>query len=283
MGDLEKAVPAVTGNALIEVLRKRLKTDPDTPQPEVKYRCDQCKDEGGWMEKVSDPMYQVESKPMYAIDRWVICPCKAQEATEKLFASSEITPAMRRMSFERFEPKGRPESVLKAYEKAQMYLWNFQDIKDTRENSIALLGASGSGKTHLLLSVALSLIEEGVQVLYFPFIEAMNELKNEIRTGGSGYKESRLQRAPVLFIDDLFKSETKLRRGPSDFELKFMFAVVNYRYLNNLPMLICSEFDVNQLIGFDEAFGSRIKQMTEHYRVTMKGKDINYRLLVKGE
>lgn len=80
--------------------------------------------------------------------------------------------------------------------------------------------------------------------------------------------------ADVLFIDDLFKGNL------TDWEFKQIMAVVNYRYLNNLPLLISTEHDVDSLCAIDEAFGSRIYEMTKDYAVTVKGDkwELNYRL-----
>ena len=57
-----------------------------------------------------------------------------------------------------------------------------------------------------------------------------------------------------------------------------MFEIVNYRYLNNLPLIISTEFTVDRLLDFDEAIGSRIFEMSKNYLVEIEGKENNYRL-----
>jgi DNA replication protein DnaC len=86
-------------------------------------------------------------------------------------------------------------------------------------------------------------------------------------------KINKMQTINVLFIDDLFKG----RAQPTPFQLEQMFAIINYRYMNHLPMLISSEKSIQEIIAFDEAIGSRIYEMTREYRVELKGKDLNYR------
>lgn len=213
------------------------------------------------------------------MDHWVECSCSERKRIEKLFAFSEITPSMRSRNMDNFITHNRPECVAVAYETAEQYLDSFEDCKNKQKNSIFLGGRPGSGKTHLLLAVANALIERGHSVLYFPFVEGLDELRSEIRDNGPNYqrKLERLQRSPLLFIDDLYKS----RKGeePTKYEIKFLFSVVNYRYLNNLPMLLSSELTIDQVLFWDEAIGSRLAEMCSNAIVHLtEGKGLNYRL-----
>lgn len=89
-------------------------------------------------------------------------------------------------------------------------------------------------------------------------------------------KVQQMQQVEVLFIDDMFKG----RKEPTPFQLEQLFSIVNYRYLNNKPMLISSERDIDQMCEIDEAIGSRIYEMCQDYTVLLKGnsKELNYRL-----
>jgi hypothetical protein len=87
-------------------------------------------------------------------------------------------------------------------------------------------------------------------------------------------KMTEMREVEVLFIDDLFK------RGATGFEIKTMYLVINYRYLNHKPVLISSEYLVDKLLDIDEALGSRIREMSKDYLVEIAGnrKILNYRL-----
>lgn len=239
------------------------------------YECPKCKDNLGWLEK-----RPVEIGTLtYHTDYWVECSCAQRRLISKLFAFSEITPQMQSRNFESFKIINRPECVASAYETAKQYLEDFEENQGTQENSIFLGGNPGSGKTHLLLAIANRLIERGVAVLYFPFVEGLDELRSEIRENGPGYQKKleRLQRAPVLFIDDLYKS--KKGDEPTKYEVKFLFSVVNYRYLNHLPLMISSELTIDQVLFWDDAIGSRIAQICRKSTVHLtEGKSLNYRL-----
>jgi len=164
--------------------------------------------------------------------------------------------------------------VKNAYACAEAYLKYFPQLRSSRSNSIALLGKPGSGKTHLLIAIANNLLGQGVGVLYFPWVEGFNDLKSNFDAIQD--KIHRIKQVEVLFIDDLFKG----RRQITDFQIEQMFEIINYRYLNHLPIMISSEKDIDQLCEIDEAIGSRIYEMTKNFTVVLKGdKRLNYRIV----
>ena len=187
--------------------------------------------------------------------------------------SSQITEEFQKKTFGNFNTEGRPEVVVKAFQTARRYVIDFPKIKHTRQNSAALLGRPGSGKTHLIMAIANNLIQKGVEVVYFPWVEGFNELKSDFERAEE--RISRLQRAEVLFIDDLFKGREK----PTPYQLEQLFAIVNYRYLENLPILTSSERTIAEMCEIDEAIGSRINEMCRDYKVILTGGiELNYRL-----
>lgn len=160
-----------------------------------------------------------------------------------------------------------------AYHCARTYLERFDRIREERHNGIALLGRPGSGKTHLLMAVANGLMLRGVSVLYFPWVEGFNEIKDDLSLCEE--RINRMQKVEVLFIDDMWKGRTK----PTDFQIEQMFAVINYRYMEKKPVLISSEKDIDQMCDIDEALGSRINEMCKDFRVILKGgRELNYRM-----
>lgn len=63
----------------------------------------------------------------------------------------------------------------------------------------------------------------------------------------------------MLLIDDLYKGKI------TETDINIMFEIVNYRYLNNLPMIISSEHSIEKLLCIDEAIASRIYQMSKSH------------------
>lgn len=271
LGDAAKELRKTLNSRVSKILQEG-KPDGSSTNPAINYDCPKCKDQFGWMEKKAVEGYD------YPVDVWKKCDCIERRKLQELFKASEITEEMQQLTFAKFKLQGRPECVRGAYETVTDYRDVFYKVRDKRKNSIYLGGEPGSGKTHLLMSLANEFMEQGIAVFYFPFVEGMDELKADMNDKEKyADKQRRMQRVPVLFIDDLFKR--KKGEQPTAYEIKFMYAVINYRYLNHLPMLISSELDVNMLMYWDAAIGSRIIEMTSDFTAIMKNAlDLNYRL-----
>lgn len=222
----------------------------------------------GFFKKVPQRHGDIE----YFVDLWVDCECEKRRNLERLFKASAITEEFRKKTFDSFD-LNVSEIVREAFTVACEYVKDFDNIKDQRQNSIALLGRPGSGKTTLLMAAANEFLQRGIEVLYFPWVEGFNELKSDL--GTLDERIGRLQRAKVLFLDDVFKGRTE----PTPFQLEQLFAIVNYRYLENLPLMISSERSFAQMCGIDEAIGSRLREMAKGHTVTLAGgMELNYRL-----
>jgi DNA replication protein DnaC len=229
---------------------------------EPEYKCTVCKDEEGYLVKDAEGR-----------DVWKICECKSIRRIERLMKSSYITDEFRQKRFGNFIRDGRPQAVADAFEAAREYATEFRQIRNRRENSIALLGRPGCGKTHLLMAIANKLLCSGVGVAYFPWVEGFNDLKSDMDTAAE--KVYRLQQAEVLYIDDLFKG----RKEVTPYQMEQLFAIINYRYLQHKPMLISSERTISDMCEIDEGIGSRIYEVCRRYKVTLQGgQELNFRL-----
>lgn len=185
---------------------------------------------------------------------------------------SEITEQFRKLTFENFDVTNKDAQINRAFQIAMLYQNDFENVKKQRHNSISLLGQSGCGKTHLLCAISNALMHNGIELIYFPYVEGCNNLKSNFEEIES--KIERLKKISVLFIDDLFKGREK----PTAWQVETMFAIINYRYINHLPILISSEKTFDELNAIDEALGSRILQMSKDFNVAIKGKNLNHRL-----
>lgn len=158
------------------------------------------------------------------------------------------------------------------------YIKNYQTIKSNRNNSIAILGQPGSGKTHLTIAIANELLRRGVGVLYMPYREVVTQLKQVINDEEEYQSQmNKFKTAPVVLIDDLFKGATKDGRI-NESEMRIMFELINHRYLKKLPILISSEYFARQIVDFDDATGSRIVEMCKDRIVELMGKELNHRM-----
>jgi len=179
------------------------------------------------------------------------------------------------------EYKPYNESTIKARDKAVEYIKIFDTIKDTRENGFALMGQPGAGKTHIVVAIGSALLERKIPVVYTPYLEAMRELKaNSMDDEYYNKLVVRYQKAKVLIIDDLFKDKVKRGRLTGELtevDMKHIYPILNYRYLNYLPTLISTECTPNMLLDLDEALGGRILECCSKYGVVFT-KECNYRM-----
>lgn len=200
------------------------------------------------------------------------CKCMQMAKVQKIWEQSGISVNDIDKTFKNFEAWNREIRDMK--DKVTSYLMQFDNIKNDRNNSILLSGKSGCGKTHLSLALANNLLKKKeVAVVYMPYRDVITSLKQNM-TDEEYYKKTltKYQKAEVLLIDDLLKG------GTTKSDVNIMFELINYRYLNRLPMIISTEFDQRKLLDFDEAIGSRIYEMSKGYVVEIKGEGNNYRL-----
>lgn len=234
-----------------------------TQNSQSSFNCEHCKDTGDiWVDA-------------WSMKECTRCNIRKMEDIQRKVKAAQITDEFKAKTFGSFELEGRPEPIKKAFKVAQSYVIAFKQIRETKHNGIALLGNPGSGKTHLLAAVANNLLSKSIEVFYFPWVEGMKELTN------AEFEQKqeiihRMQQCEVLFLDDLFKGRGK----PTDFQFETAWAVLNYRYLNNKPLLISTERSLSDLLDIDEAMGSRIAEVTRNYKAVINGsrEEMNWRI-----
>lgn len=214
------------------------------------------------------------------------CKCYEKEKMQRLWKKYGVDPKdIKKLN----EYKPMDEVQKSAKDKAINYITNFEGIKKTRENGFGLFGQAGSGKTHIINAVGAALINKGIQVIYMPYVESIRELK--ANTMDDEYYIKLLaayQKAKVLIIDDLFKDKFKngnLVGQLSESDMKHLYPIINYRYLNYLPTLISTEATPKTLSNIDEALAGRMLESCGDNITVFKGSKYNYRMrrFMKGE
>lgn len=202
----------------------------------------------------------------------VPCECRDVRIAEDVLKQSGISEEFRKKTFDSFNYSYSMQ-VVDAYGKASGYYRDFGVIKSGRRNSIMFLGQVGSGKTHLSLAIANRLMDDCVGVVYMSYRDVIMRFKQNVMNEDEYAKlMNRYKRAKVLLIDDLFKGSV------SSSDVNIMFEIVNFRYFNNLPVIVSSEKGVEELMDIDEAIGSRLMEMSKGYLVEVRGKKLNYRV-----
>ncbi|WP_238860945.1 ATP-binding protein [Clostridium sp. YIM B02569] len=224
------------------------------------YKCELCRDTG----YIITP--QIDKQPLMTP-----CKCLENEKIKRLWQNSGINTDNLGKSFSNFEEWSNKSKEMKS--KAIEYYKSFNTLRTERRNSILLCGNPGSGKTHMALALANNFLKKDIRVVYMPYRDIVTSLKQNM-IDEEYYKKtlSKYQTCEVLLLDDLYKGKV------NETDINIMFELINYRYLNHLPLIVSTEFTVEKLLSFDEAIGSRIYEMSKDFIVEIEGTENNYRL-----
>lgn len=227
------------------------------------YKCNKCRD-AGFVEHNG---------------RYKRCECAELDYVNRLWTNFGVNPKDLKMLK---EYESYNDITRQARDKAIDYIKSFNSIEKNRGNGFCVMGQSGAGKTHIITAIGKALLDKKIPVVYMPYLEAIRELKSSVLDIEHYNKLiNRYKGARVLIIDDLFKD--KIRSGKligelKESDLKYIYEILNYRYLNYLPTLISTECTPHLLIQLDEALGGRILECCgKRFGVVFK-EDCNYRL-----
>ena len=232
---------------------------PETPSD--RYECPKCKDTG-FIFRTDEQGYEVACR----------CECFAIRQAREMMKRSGISAEFQKKTFGNFKIRSDPQ-LSNAKSKARKYVENFSQMEHERYNSIMFCGQVGAGKTHLGTAICGELMNGGVAVIYMAYRNAVTKIKQNIIDEKVYNRElNQYTSARVLYIDDLLKGRL------TETDVNIMYEIVNYRYMNNMPIIISTEKSPDDLLIFDEAIGSRLIEMCRGNIIQLQGKELNYRL-----
>ena len=132
---------------------------------------------------------------------------------------------------------------------------------DTNKWFIAI-GQIGSGKTLIASIVANNILKNtNREIFYINWLSFINNLKRNIAndniTEVNDYLE-HLKKVDVLFLDDVLKNYVQT-------DLKYIYEIINYRYVNDKKTIFTSEYIVDELLNIDQATFSRAIEKASGY------------------
>jgi DNA replication protein DnaC len=190
-------------------------------------RCD-CKEAQSYWEKVEQ---QNKARRLLIAER------ERQNRQNRLLDFSRMNPRVRGYNFLNYKVT---DTNRKAFMKAKEYA---KDIVNGKNNSLFITGNVGAGKTHLAASIANYLIENNQRVIFGTLINLLGEIKDSYKSNSEteGIIIDKYSRVPLLIIDDLGKEK------PSEWVLEKLFTIINNRYERNLPVVITTNYNREQL------------------------------------
>lgn len=231
------------------------------PRAEPQYECPDCKDTG-WLFFRDEKGYEFSKQ----------CKCFEMRQARALMERSGISAEFQTKGFKNFDTRNN-QQLANAKAKAIAYYQQFKETEHTRNNSIMFCGQVGAGKTHLGTAICSNLMSQNIAVVYMAYRNVVTKIKQKLTEESEYEREiSRYSQARVLYIDDLLKGRI------TESDVNIMYEIINYRYMNNLPIVISTEKSLEELLAFDEAIGSRMIEMCRGNIVQLQGKELNYRL-----
>jgi DNA replication protein DnaC len=234
-----------------------------TKAPKANYKCNVCNDKGFVL------VEQLNKQPIIKE-----CMCRQKNRLRTEWQENGFSANCSDLTLNQFD-SNRNKVSERMRKLSEEYVNNYEGIQFQRNNSIAFLGEPGAGKTHICVAISLELLKKGFKAVYFPYRNCMDELI-DLRVSDKIKYETKLtkyQKCNILFLDDVFKG------GYTAAELKLLYKIVNYRYINNLPMIISSECLSQNIVEIDKAIGSRIIEMSKGRILDIVGEEYNQRLI----
>lgn len=178
------------------------------------------------------------------------CRCMAIRASRKRLRKSGLEDLVARYSFDAWKVREKWQRF--ALDLAHAYV-------DNPEGWLVLAGRPGTGKSHLCTAVTCELIQKGMDAQYMLWRDVSVQAKAVVNDDVS-YAQivEPLKRADVLYIDDFFKGD------PTKADCNLAFELINARYMDQSKVTIIStEKTAAQIMGIDEAIGSRIYERSK--------------------
>jgi DNA replication protein DnaC len=177
-----------------------------------------------------------------------ICSCRNQaihkKIKDRLYQFSNLDE-LKHLTFESFSPRGRmglgeqqQDSIERAYNQARIYT-------ESPEGWLLIQGRYGCGKTHLAAAIANESVANGVPTLFLTVPDLLDTLRFTYDSQDVSFEErfDQIRNAPLLILDDFgIQSATEWAREK-------LFQILNYRYINNLALVITTNLDLEEIDG----------------------------------
>lgn len=201
-------------------------------------RCD-CKEAQEYWKQKDLENFKTENRKKY------------REIIKEIYKDIYLSKRLQKCSLENFivEENEKEIDIVKKYiEKC---------INKDEQNGLIITGNSGIGKTHLAAAIANKLIENGQIVLFGRLSYLLDMVKDTFYDDSKSEKDlmDLYSNIDMLVIDDLGTEKI------SQWVLEKLFIIISNRYDNNLPIIITTKFNKNQL--FNRFEQSKDKALTE--------------------
>ena len=222
------------------------------------YRCEKCSDTGTFEGKM--------------------CVCMKNELTKRMTQISGLGILADKMTFENFDLSYYVDNQ-NEYENMQFILGKLKEYVESfsKENndSLLLIGTTGTGKTHLSVAVAADVIKRGYYVIYNTAQNVFADFEYDKfkRSQSEPSRSEKYFDCELLVIDDLGTENV------NQFTTSCLYNLVNTRYCEGKAMIINTNLSHKELrTKYDDRIFSRLAGEFKPFVFT--GKDIRLKKLL---
>ncbi|MDZ7844288.1 MAG: ATP-binding protein [Anaerolineales bacterium] len=176
------------------------------------------------------------------------CSCRVgqlkQHMQADLYRMSNLDE-LSHLTFDNFQPRGQiglgaaqADSLERAYNHTHRFARSL-------DGWLVLQGDYGCGKTHLAAAAANFVVDLGIPTLFLTVPDLLDTLRFSYNKPDAPFEDrfQEIRQSPLLVMDD-FGTE-----NATPWAQEKLFQILNYRYVNELPLLVTTNLALDQMEG----------------------------------
>ena len=166
------------------------------------------------------------------------------QVKERLFRLSHLEE-LEHLTFDSFNPNGRVGLGQQQVDSLQRAFNQSRAFAETLDGWLLIQGRYGCGKTHLAAAIANDCAARGIPTLFLTVPDLLDSLRFAYGDDEVTFEErfDQIRDARLLVLDDFGT------QNATDWAREKLFQLLNYRYINKLPLVVTTNLSIDQLEG----------------------------------